>query len=68
MRQKSGQGKHMSNSKHIHIISSTLKTVASANLVTSEELANSSDKPLQELLDDKKESEQNPKKLKKSEK
>jgi|LakMenE27Jul10ns_1017307.scaffolds.fasta_scaffold00281_7 hypothetical protein len=43
----------MKNSKHIHTISSTLKTVASENLVTEEEIANAEDKPLKEILNDK---------------
>lgn len=43
----------MKNSKHIHTISSTLKTVASENLVTEEEIANAEDKPLKDILNDK---------------
>jgi hypothetical protein len=45
----------MKNSKNPTIISSTLKTVASENLVTEEELTNAKDKPLEEVLNDQKE-------------
>lgn len=45
----------MKNFKHIHTISSTLKTVASENLVTEDEILNAKDKPLEEVLNDKKE-------------
>ena len=44
----------MKNSKNIHTISSTLKTVASENLVTEAELQNLDDKPLEELLNEQK--------------
>jgi len=54
MSQNSGQGKPMKNSKNIHTISSTLKTVASENLVTEAELQNLDDKPLEELLNEQK--------------
>jgi hypothetical protein len=47
----------MKNSKNIHIISSTLKTVASENLVSEQELANANDQPLKELLNEKTQSE-----------
>jgi len=43
----------MQISKNIHTISSTLKTVASENMVTAEELANNNDKPLKELFNEK---------------
>lgn len=39
----------MKTTDNIHIISSTLKTVASANIVTDNEL-DQQDKPLQEIL------------------
>lgn len=55
MEQKSGQGNTMKISKNIHIISSTLKTVASENIVTEQELANANDKPLKELLNEEEE-------------
>jgi hypothetical protein len=42
----------MQISKNIHTISSTLKTVASENMVTAEELANNNDKPLKELFNE----------------
>jgi hypothetical protein len=44
----------MKNSKNIHIISSTLKTVASENLVTENEILNAKDRPLEEVLNEKK--------------
>jgi hypothetical protein len=44
----------MKNSKNVHIISSTLKTVASENLVTENEILNAKDRPLEEVLNDKK--------------
>jgi hypothetical protein len=40
----------MNNPKYVHIISSTLKTVASSNLVTEDELKNNQDKPLEEIF------------------
>lgn len=46
----------MKNSKCLHTISSTLKTVASENLVTEDEILNAKDRPLEEVLNDKKES------------
>lgn len=47
----------MKTSKHIHTISSTLKTVASENLVTQDEIANAEDKPLEEVLNEQKNQE-----------
>ena len=44
----------MKNSKHIHIISSTLKTIASENLVTQDEITNAEDKPLEEIFNEQK--------------
>jgi hypothetical protein len=45
----------MKISKNIHTISSTLKTVAGENIVTEQELANANDKPLKELFNEEKE-------------
>jgi len=45
----------MKNSKNIHTISSTLKTVASENLFIEDEILNAKDKPLQEILNEKEE-------------
>lgn len=43
----------MKNSKHIHLISSTLKTVASDDLIISQsEINNLDDKKIEELLDE----------------
>jgi hypothetical protein len=51
----------MKNSKHIHLISSTLKTVASEDLIVSEnELNNLVDKKIEELIDEKKEKNKKP--------
>lgn len=41
----------MQNNENIHLISSTLKTVASEHCVSAEELT-APDKPLKEVLDD----------------
>jgi len=49
----------MKNSKNPTIISSTLKTVASENLVTEDEILNAKDKPLEEVLNDQKEKSEN---------
>lgn len=38
-----------------NIIGSTLKVVASENLVTAEEINNTNDKPLEDILNEKKE-------------
>ena len=46
----------MKTSNHIHTISSTLKTVASENLATENEILNAKDRPLEEVLNEKKES------------
>lgn len=51
MYQNSGQGKNMKINDNIHLISSTLKTVAS-EIVTSAELEQQ-DKPLEEVLNEK---------------
>lgn len=51
----------MRNSKNIHIISSTLKTVASENLSVEDELTNAKDKPLEEVLNEEKEEKNNKK-------
>lgn len=48
----------MKISKNIHTISSTLKTIASENIVTEQELANANDKPLKELLNEEKETKE----------
>jgi hypothetical protein len=48
----------MKNSKNPTIISSTLKTIASENLVTEDEILNAKDKPLEEVLNDQKEKDQ----------
>jgi hypothetical protein len=42
----------MKNPKNVHIISSTLRTIASENLVTEDEILNAQDKPLQEILNE----------------
>ena len=47
----------MKNSQNPQFISSTLKTVASENLVTEDELLNTQDKPLETIFNDKKEQE-----------
>lgn len=49
MDQKSGQGEIMKTNENIHIISSVLKTTASENIVSAEELAEI-DKPLKDIL------------------
>jgi hypothetical protein len=49
----------MKNSKHVHTISSILKTVASENLVTEDEILNAKDKPLEKVLNDKKTNKDN---------
>lgn len=49
----------MNNPKYVHAISSTLKTVASSNLVTEDELNNTTDKPLAEILELSNESQKN---------
>lgn len=51
MDQNSGQGEIMKITENLHIISSTLKTVAS-EIVSSAEL-DKEDKPLEEVLNDK---------------
>jgi hypothetical protein len=45
----------MKNSQNIHIISSTLKVIASENLSIEDEIVNAKDKPLEEVLNEKKE-------------
>jgi hypothetical protein len=52
----------MKNSKNVHIISSTLKTVASENLVTEDEILNAKDKPLEKVFNDKKTNKDKPEK------
>lgn len=49
----------MKNPKNVHIISSTLRTIASENLVTEDEILNAQDKPLQEILNEVEEKNQN---------
>jgi len=48
----------MKNSQNTHIVSSTLRTIASENLVTEEEILNAQDKPLQEILNEIQEEKQ----------
>lgn len=48
----------MKNPKNVHIISSTLRTIASENLVTEDEILNAQDKPLQEILNEIQEEKQ----------
>jgi hypothetical protein len=52
----------MNNPKYIHTISSTLKTVASENLVTEDELLNSEDKPLETIFNTANEIQKTPQK------
>lgn len=59
MDQNSGQGEIMKITENIHIISSTLKTVASEIVLSSE--LEKEDKPLEEVLNDQKEKEKNEK-------
>jgi hypothetical protein len=40
----------MNNPKYAHLISSTLKTVASENIITEDELKNTNDQPLEAIL------------------
>jgi hypothetical protein len=40
----------MNNLKYAHLISSTLKTVASENIITEDELKNTNDQPLEAIL------------------
>ncbi len=40
----------MNNPKYTHLISSTLKTVASENIITEDELKNTNDQPLEAIL------------------
>jgi len=57
----------MKNSKHIHLISSTLKTVASDDLIISQsEINNLDDKKIEELINEEEKKQKDI--LKKSEK
>jgi hypothetical protein len=47
----------MKNSKNSQLVSSTLKTVASENLVSEDELIHAKDKPLEEVLNANKQEE-----------
>lgn len=47
----------MKNSKNPQLVSSTLKTVASENLVNEDEILNAKDKPLEEILNATKQEE-----------